>query len=187
MTDLRWAYEPRYPRPLPELLATMAELLARLPPTTPRRCTQHGQLSNLDVQNCASWKSSTFSLQLPRWRPGSISSNVACFSRKNNNSNWRHQPCWLSVRISLQKLMFRSSPSPSIPGPVKLELLLCSYLSHSGSAWIWLPHVDGVTDAHCSFRDNPQLSTLSQFCPCCSLIRIGSVLDNSFACARPSL
>ena len=43
-----------------------------------------------------------------------------------------HQQYWLTVRVSLQKLMFRPTPSARIPWPVKLEHLPGLSLSPSG-------------------------------------------------------
>ena len=71
---------------------------------------------------------------------------------------------------------FRNTLSARIPESVKLEALLGSYLSRSGSVCNGLLHVHGVTVACRPIRDNPQLSILSQFCACCSLFCIGSVL-----------
>ena len=87
-----------------------------------------------------SWKSSTVRLRLPRQRLGSRSSNGASLFGKNNNPNCRTTGTFLlrnqsysqTVRISLQRLMFRTTPSARIPGPAKLEPLLGSYLSPSG-------------------------------------------------------
>ena len=75
-------------------------------------------------------------------------------------------------KFSLQRLTFRITPSARIPGPVRLEPLLGSYLSPSGSVWIWSLHVNRVAVAYRSIRDNPQLLILSQFCACCSPVRI---------------
>ena len=76
------------------------------------------------------------------------------------------------MRISLQWPTSETIPSARIPGPVKLERLLGSYPSPSGSAWIWLRYADGVTGARCPIRDNPQLFTLSQFCAFCTLFEL---------------
>ena len=65
----------------------------------------------------------------------------------------------------------------------------------SGSVWSWLRHVRGVTVACHSIFRNARLNIFSQFCACCSPVRIGSVpgtfsspeSSNSLARARSFL
>ena len=87
-----------------------------------------------------------------------VKTGLTC-SAKRAREDWPYHS--RTVRILLQRLVFRTTPSTRIQEPVKLEPLLGSYLSPSGSA----------------VHDDPQLSILTQFCACCPLGRIGSVPD----------
>ena len=70
-----------------------------------------------------------------------------------SRSHARNQQCWLIVRISLQKCMFRPTLSARLPWPVKSE---------------HLPDLSPSLAAHCSVRESSQLLTVSQLLLCLS-------------------
>ena len=89
----RWAYEPRYTRPIPDLLAAIVGLLARRQLTTHRRCTQHGQFSKLHVQSFTSWILEVLNCELATPTPAAW---IEIFERRP--SLWEEQQLQLPHR-----------------------------------------------------------------------------------------
>ena len=155
-TDPGRAHQPRYPRALPELLAAIAELLARAPTT---------QFPNVaySVDNSASHTRGVphlgegTSLQLLRLRSESESSDVVYLSGKNNSSycrstrtsRRRHQQYWFDcahlIAKAVQAYSFRANSMASHVGAsawfVSVAFWVClSFTAVLHPRWFAAPH-----------------------------------------------
>ena len=178
--DPGWAQEPRYTRPLPDLLAAIAGLLARR--QLHNAPTMHSAWTIQQITRAEFRILEVLNYEFATPTPAAC---IEIFERRF--SHWEEQQIQLPHHSHIPAappIVFADGapshcrgpcPEPFLQrdaGPVKLEPPLGSYPSPSGYVWNWLRHINGVTVAHRSFCGCAQLNILSQFCACCSPVTL---------------